>query len=1014
MLGELSLNANQNQNGASLIDDEKIKNISQEMYNSLEEYLIEAINVVQNQVSLLMREPIGDSIRLSQSIKSLDPKRLNLLVSTIVKINRKKLDAQFKAKLENIKNIANNISNQENVCVKLDEYIDFESYFKKAETLMQKFDNFFPVISRTLKQKFGKNRKKSSKPSIESDFFSDTELLQLSAKTSKNKIEKLLRKFKNLDFDNDSDCSVASSDDEQNQLLTKNFSYSDTLLYQDNLEIEVSNVEEDQNSVHSELSLDNESNEYYGDQSSNSYTNSNSFSSNYAPEEMEQDVDNLCRLLENHSGSDEEETPEVQSVETENIGQDPDCIIITENDYQTKPKNTKKLNKCLEIIDKMISNNKDRPRPPVSLGMKCLALKDPHRFKWKLAKITRITDMNLLKQDSNPLNNLSQVHKMICNSKYSVIFDSDDEDETENDEFVDDNMNKDLQDLQDLQDQDYAIDSLDSNNEETSDDDIIDCTDSKSNKKRKLQSSTSQSAGPYVKKRTNPKSTGVVELNAMSIAFLDNYEFIPNIRLNKLNNRALFEPKSRVVTLYQLKITSLDNSKTLYSNEYMSSGTVLEVPSISNFRRYLVLFDNGVASYVKPDHLFPIFDMFAKPTEILNYDHIMFLQNYCRLYPERTMVRLNQDDLVQVFFNNRWSPSRVIDVEGSLVSLEVRGSFINKQKSTQQLNYSIKLHRGSYCLYPMYDQFIQKLDVSIKSSVLLSPYEEYVKDKRENNVPSSSVHKYLSYFASSIFPNIGLKTKNNNKTKIVENNNPKPASEKVIQGQLKHLNMDQLMRDEIIPFIPHPCTNACVAKWEYRFNEVKGVNPLLMPVLHGWQRHIGNISKNSTTMTKKFVRYVAPCGRMLRSTAEVDHYLYLTNSKLTIDMFTTDCYIHTDREFEANAKNLKINDITENQENVPISVVNCVDVNRPEDFVYSAKRIPLEGVPLNTDSSLMEGCNCTDNCRDRTKCACWRKTFEATLFNSNQMNTNVGYRGRRLLDMVHTGIYLELFHLLHI
>lgn len=235
--------------------------------------------------------------------------------------------------------------------------------------------------------------------------------------------------------------------------------------------------------------------------------------------------------------------------------------------------------------------------------------------------------------------------------------------------------------------------------------------------------------------------------------------------------------------------------------------------------------------------------------------------------------------------------------------------------------------------------------------------------------------------------------------------NQQPKSN-IIQGQLKHLDMGSLMRDEIIQFKPHPCANSCVAKWESQFNRVKWVNPLLMPVLHGWQRHICHQSKTLNTASKKWINYVAPCGRMLRSTIEVDRYLYLTGSKLTIDMFSFDYFIHTDREFEANAKYLKIEDIANSQENVPISVVNCVDNSQPDKFEYSANRIPLEGVPLDTNPSLMEGCNCTDNCRDRSKCACWRKTFEATLFTSpNQMNTNVGYRGRRLQDLVNTGIF---------
>jgi len=70
--------------------------------------------------------------------------------------------------------------------------------------------------------------------------------------------------------------------------------------------------------------------------------------------------------------------------------------------------------------------------------MKCLALKDRQRFKWKLGHITRITDNKLLEIDTSSTGNYSQTHRMICNSKYTVIFESDDEDESEMEELIDD------------------------------------------------------------------------------------------------------------------------------------------------------------------------------------------------------------------------------------------------------------------------------------------------------------------------------------------------------------------------------------------------------------------------------------------------------------------------------------------------------------------------------------------------------------------------------------------------
>jgi hypothetical protein len=45
------------------------------------------------------------------------------------------------------------------------------------------------------------------------------------------------------------------------------------------------------------------------------------------------------------------------------------------------------------------------------------------------------------------------------------------------------------------------------------------------------------------------------------------------------------------------------------------------------------------------------------------------------------------------------------------------------------------------------------------------------------------------------------------------------------------------------------------------------------------------------------VFYVAPCGRRLRSEQEVDRYLMLTDSRLTIDMFCFEPDLRVDVEF---------------------------------------------------------------------------------------------------------------------
>lgn len=517
----------------------------------------------------------------------------------------------------------------------------------------------------------------------------------------------------------------------------------------------------------------------------------------------------------------------------------------------------------------------------------------------------------------------------------------------------------------------------------------------------------SSESSESVKQSASSTSTGAhfsgayIELDARSIAYLNDYDtVIPTIGYDKAKNRTFLRPQSRVVTLCQTKVADIrraNNQQFLYSSEYLSSGTIIELPSVSNYDRYLVLFDNGTAGYIKPTLVYPIFDALNLPADRLHPDHVKYLAYYFKNFPERKMVRLGQEATLEVYLNKKWFKARVLDVDCSLVKLELRNFLFSSSISW----YSLWLFRGSFSLHPLYEDAMTKL----KTSKELTPYEEYIKSKLDNKLVGTNANtsNYISIFASTIFPKYAPRIRTTKLNNPGPNQVPKGPS--VLQGQIKHLDMKSLMRDEIIEFEPHPCSSACVAKWENRFSHVKSVNPLLMPALHGWQRHICHQSKNQNG-SKKWVNYVAPCGRMLRSTGEVDKYLFLTDSKLTIDMFSFDYFIHTDREFEANGKFLKIGDITNGKENVYISCVNCVDDKKPEPFEYSARRIAMEGVPLVIDESKTEGCGCEDGCRDRMRCACWRKTFEATMFaNNQQTNTNVGYRGRRLADMINTGIF---------
>lgn len=108
--------------------------------------------------------------------------------------------------------------------------------------------------------------------------------------------------------------------------------------------------------------------------------------------------------------------------------------------------------------------------------------------------------------------------------------------------------------------------------------------------------------------------------------------------------------------------------------------------------------------------------------------------------------------------------------------------------------------------------------------------------------------------------------------------------------------------------------------------------------------------------------------------AQVDYYLQLTRSKLTIELFVFDRRVNLKHSFVADG--IIVNpDISNGLENVPISVVNEVDkepnrIEQPSPFTYSVERSPVAGVKMIVNEPTMTCCSCTDACLDRTKCAC--------------------------------------------
>ena len=194
-------------------------------------------------------------------------------------------------------------------------------------------------------------------------------------------------------------------------------------------------------------------------------------------------------------------------------------------------------------------------------------------------------------------------------------------------------------------------------------------------------------------------------------------------------------------------------------------------------------------------------------------------------------------------------------------------------------------------------------------------------------------------------------------------------------------------------YFPHHCSNRCVQHAEKYLPQLpRTINPYLKPIACQWTiletiriKKAGDIRVKNT---RPILIYCSPCsfqygkclfisnrcfsilgGKKLFNETQVDNYLFLTKSKLTIELFVFDSLVNIRQSFCSDGKILS-KDISDGQENVPIIAVNEVDDDQPHAFIYRVERTPVEGVNVVTNAPNMTCCSCTDGCRNRTECAC--------------------------------------------
>uniref|UniRef100_A0A0K2T695 Histone-lysine N-methyltransferase eggless n=1 Tax=Lepeophtheirus salmonis TaxID=72036 RepID=A0A0K2T695_LEPSM len=445
---------------------------------------------------------------------------------------------------------------------------------------------------------------------------------------------------------------------------------------------------------------------------------------------------------------------------------------------------------------------------------------------------------------------------------------------------------------------------------------------------------------------------------------------------------------TRVIAIYQ------DDSY-LYKKGEFYSGVIAEPPKVMNKYRYLIFFDDGYASYVHHDNVRPVTCQTTPNVwEDVHSNSREFIKQYLSQYPERPMVKLSVDQAVWTEWDGKWCSTKVIAVDASLVKLHF--------KETGRLEW---VYRGSTRLSPLFREMQQQKMrkeglISVRRQNFTSgrkntPYVEYTRQMDENSQNSSN---------SSSTVKRAVARKSTAPKKIDIELPPTPTIKWESEGEIFKVVLPEVIASPR-KYFSHTCNPDCLLE-ENKYDEevhLKNNNVLIIPIILGWERQL---TKHKNLGCRK-IFYIAPCGRRLRNMDELHTYLSTTKSTLELDFFTYDWWVHVYNEFKTSKVLCKIEDISYGKENVPISCVNSLDNNYPEYVEYSTKRIPQSSVNLNLDDEFLEGCDCEDDCRDKSKCNCWKLTLQSSddFVESKHHPFNVGYVNRRLPDVVSTGIY---------
>ncbi|CAG9577151.1 unnamed protein product [Danaus chrysippus] len=461
---------------------------------------------------------------------------------------------------------------------------------------------------------------------------------------------------------------------------------------------------------------------------------------------------------------------------------------------------------------------------------------------------------------------------------------------------------------------------------------------------------------------------------------------------------------TRVIALFK------DNTK----RGSFYAGIVAETPNPKNSYRYLIFFDDGYAQYAPHSKIRLVCECASNVWEEVQPKSREFVKKYLLKYPDRPMVKLQTGQTVKIEWDNKWWSSVVVSVDASLAQVQLL------QHERREWIY-----RGSTRLAPLYLELQaaerhrpRALPRALTARTNM-PYVEYTRpEERPDRRAEGTTHQlqaesnmpYVEYTRPKELADERAEGTTHQQTEEFPVHRAVAKKTTTKTRQLPPTTVQSIdvtssvvyysPKKKVKPYkmVPHTCSPACKRTDVLELKDLKPYNPLAKPLLSGWERQIVRFKGT------KVVLYVCPCGRRVRSPRELHHYLRTIGSELPVDLFDFTPSTHCLAEFVLNKCGVTKKDLSNGKENVPVPCVNYYDESLPEFCSYNTQRTPTAGVPLNLDPEFLCGCDCEDDCEDKTKCACWQLTLEGARTIGLE-GEGVGYVYKRLPEPLPTGIY---------